>query len=274
MNGPEFIGAASVLGQAAGAADSVELQSVWDFLVKGGPMMVPIVVCSLVALSVMVERIISLRRSVIIPPDFLPNLKDALDRSGGDAAGAMDHCRRNGSPIARILEQGLRRLGEPVELLERHIAEAGRREVLKLRKFSRLLSVVAAITPLMGLLGTIFGMIAAFQTVAASGEALGKTELLAGGIYQAMITTAAGLCVAIPALIGFHWMSARVDSLVLDMDHITADFVEQFAHPPPSGTPHEPAPARDAGGRDGDEAEPHPRPVPLSDSSVSLAPAT
>ena len=91
-----------------------------------------------------------------------------------------------------------------------------------------MLSVIASITPLMGLLGTIFGMIRAFQTVAASGEALGKTEMLAGGIYEAMITTAAGLLVAIPVLICYHWISAKIDTLVMDMDQMTQEFIEEF----------------------------------------------
>jgi biopolymer transport protein ExbB len=90
----------------------------------------------------------------------------------------------------------------------------------------RVLSVIAAISPLMGLTGTIFGMIKAFQTVATSGDALGKTELLATGIYEAMITTAAGLLVAIPALILYHVISARVDRLVAELDETCIEFID------------------------------------------------
>ena len=89
----------------------------------------------------------------------------------------------------------------------------------------------------MGLLGTIFGMIKAFQTVATSGEALGKAELLATGIYEAMITTAAGLLVAIPTLIAYHWISAKIEALAIEMDRVTCEFVEEYAGlaPGPSG---------------------------------------
>jgi biopolymer transport protein ExbB len=92
-----------------------------------------------------------------------------------------------------------------------------------------MLAVIASIAPLLGLLGTIFGMIDAFQTVAVSGEALGRTESLAKGIYQAMITTAAGLMVAIPVLIGYHWLAGKIDRLVGEMDRMTVEFVEQHA---------------------------------------------
>ncbi len=226
----------AALGQAgseaadAAAAAAVEVNSIWDFLLKGGPMMIPIGLCSLVALTIFVERVVSLRRSRIIPAKFFPGLQATLSNGDADCERALEHCRTDGSPIAKIVAVGIKRLSEPIELLEKHIQEAGEREVLGLRKYLRALSVIASIAPLMGLLGTIFGMINAFQTVAMSGEALGKTELLAKGIYQAMITTAGGLLVAIPVLIAYHWISAKIEGLVCDMDRMTVDFVEQYAN--------------------------------------------
>ena len=244
-------------GGGAEAASNVTVQSVWDFVVKGGPMMIPIGLCSLVALAVIIERMVSLRRRNIIPPKFLPGLKKTLGTDGNNRGEALEFCQNNGSPIANVLATGIKRLGEPVELLEKHIQEAGQREVLKLRKYLRLLSVVASIAPLMGLLGTIFGMIIAFQTVATSGEALGKAELLAKGIYQAMITTAAGLMLAIPVLIAYHWICAKIDGLVSEIDWLTVEFVEDYARPrlidekqPPRLQPVE-EPEEDAGAADG-----------------------
>jgi len=174
-----LLGQANPDGAAGGTTPSAAtVHSVWDFVVKGGPMMIPIGLCSLVALAVVIERLIVLRRRNVIPPKFLPELKKSLGDNGDNRDDALELCQKNGSPIANVLAAGIKRLGESVELLERHIQEAGQREVLKLRKYLRLLSVVASIAPLMGLLGTIFGMIIAFQTVATSGEALGKAELL------------------------------------------------------------------------------------------------
>ena len=171
----------------------------------------------------------------MVPPGFLPGLTKLLDngttppRANGEA---LEYCQQDGSPIANVFAAGLKKLGESVEQLERYIQEAGQREVLKLRKYLRALSVIASIAPLMGILGTVFGMITAFQTVAVSSEALGKAELLAKGIYEAMITTAAGLMIAIPVLIAYHWLSAKIERLVADMDRMTVDFVELYAGPP------------------------------------------
>lgn len=224
-----------VLGQAAGAAgtadppDAVKVQSVWDFVSKGGPMMIPILLCSLVALTVIIERTLSLRRRNIIPRRFMAGLKKALGDGGSDRTAALEYCRKSDSPIAHVLAAGIKKLGEPVELVEKHIQEAGERQVLKLRKYLRLLSVTASLAPLMGLLGTIFGMIIAFQTVATSGEALGKAELLAKGIYQAMITTAAGLMLAIPVVMAYHWFSAKIEGFVAEIDCLSVEFVEDWA---------------------------------------------
>jgi biopolymer transport protein ExbB len=233
--------------------------------------MIPIALCSLVALTVIVERFATLRRRNVIPPGFLPGLTDLLDEDREDTDAALGYCRRDGSPIANIFAAAIKRFGESIELLEKHIEEACRREVVKLRKYLRLLAVVASIAPLMGLLGTIFGMIDAFQTVAASGEALGKTEMLAKGIYQAMITTAAGLTLAIPVLIAYHWITAKIEALVTEMDAMTVDFVEQYARAAPVATRLGPklqaATVNDDLGGDGDDG------AKVEDDAVAAASA-
>jgi biopolymer transport protein ExbB len=218
---------------AASGSDAVKVQSVWDFVVKGGPVMIPIALCSLLALMLVVERLVSLRRGNIIPPQFMPGLTALLESPDGRAR-AVDYCGKSNTPIATLLLAAIKRLGEPLEVIERRIQEAGEREIAKLRKHFRLLSVIASVAPLLGLLGTITGMITAFQTVATSAEALGRTELLAKGIYEAMITTAGGLMVAIPTLVAYHWLSAKVDRLVHDMDGIVMEFVEAHVERRPS----------------------------------------
>lgn len=208
---------------------SVEVHSIWDFILKGGWMMVPIGLCSLIGLAVVAERALSLRRKRIIPPSFLSGLKKGMRDHPGDIDKALRYCQKNRSPVSNVFAAGIKRLGAPTEVVKSHIEEAGQREVLRMRKNLRVLAVIAATTPLMGLLGTIFGMINAFQTIALSGEALGKAELLAEGIYEAMITTAAGLIVAIPVLMAYHWISAKIDRLVMDIDLMTVDFIEDYA---------------------------------------------
>ncbi|MCP3903013.1 MAG: MotA/TolQ/ExbB proton channel family protein [Planctomycetes bacterium] len=236
-------------GDAAGAAEAAEavrIDSVFDFVMKGGIMMIPIGLCSLVTLTVVIERLVSLRRRRIIPAGFLPGLQKRLD-GAGDLPGALAYCRKDGSSVARVFEAGIRRLGGPIDVVERNIQEAGQREVLGLRKHLRVLSVIAAVSPLLGLLGTIFGMITAFQTVATAAEALGRTELLAKGIYEAMITTAAGLIVAIPALVCYHWLSAKVQKLVMEIDAMSYEFVEDRA----TGGPRRAAATKRADAADG-----------------------
>ncbi len=229
-----------------GASGAMQVQSVWDFLVKGGPMIVPIAICSLAALTVIVERLVVLRRVKVMPSGFIDGVRAAM--SGG-VSSALEYCRVNASPIGEIFHAGLRRHHDSAERREKAIEEAGVREVFTLRKHLRLLAVVAAIAPVLGLLGTIFGMIKAFQTVAISGDALGKTELLAKGIYEALITTAAGLLLAIPALIAYHWLSSRIDRMVFEMDRITVDFFEEtlFAQSPSKQSPSNQTPSNASG---------------------------
>ncbi len=206
--------------------------SIWEFVLKGGVMMIPIGVCSLVALAVVVERVMVLSRPRVLPSGLIKKVTDALDSGGADRIEhAMEVCRKDDSPLSRVLAAGVRRLGRPVELVEKALSDAGEWETLQLRKRLRVLSVCASISPLLGLTGTIFGMITAFQTVAISGEALGKAELLAEGIYEAMVTTAAGLLVAIPALICYHWLSSKIERLASGMDRAAVDLVERYAEP-------------------------------------------
>ena len=230
-----------ILAQSSDGAEAVQIQSVWDFVTKGGIVMIPIGICSFVAVAVFIERLISLRRSAIIPATFLPGLKKILRKDPTDKTKAIAYCRKNASPVANVFAAGIKKLDGSIESIQQRIDEAGQREVLKLRRFLRVLSVIASVTPLMGLLGTIFGMIKAFQTVAISPDALGKTALLATGIYEAMITTAAGLSVAIPVLIAYHVISAKVDRLVMDIDLMSVEFLEELADGSFESTPDEPA---------------------------------
>lgn len=205
------------------------VMTLWEFAVKGGPMMIPIGLCSIVGFAVLIERIVRLSRRSVIPPSFLPGLESKLDADAESQDEAIEYCEREGSIVAQVFEAGVRSLRENTDTVERRIQEAGERAAMRLRVRLRTMAVIASVTPLMGLLGTIFGMIQAFQTVASSGDSLGNTELLAGGIYEAMITTAAGLLVAIPAMLAHHWIAAKIESRVVEIDRMTIDFVHKHA---------------------------------------------
>ena len=229
--GLSMAGIAPVLAQAEGAA----VGSVLDMAVKGGPMMIPIGLCSLVVVAVVFERASVLRRSRVAPAGFSKKVESALGGarpSGTARSEAAKLCRKAEHGAARVVLAGIDKLGHRPEVVEKHLAAAGEDEVYRMRRRLRALSVIAAIAPLLGLTGTIFGMIEAFQTVATSEDALGKAGRLAGGIYEAMITTAAGLLVAIPTLVCYHWLSGRVEALTRELDRLAVWFVETYVLEP------------------------------------------
>jgi len=210
-------------------SDGAEINSVLEMIQKGGIMMIPIGLCSLIVVAVAVERAAVLRSGRIVPKGFRKGLDRAMDSADDeiDARRAgRAYCKDRPSPAANLILAGLEKLGHTGEVVEKHMASAGEDEVYLMRRRLRALVVVAAIAPLLGLTGTIFGMITAFQTVATNAEALGKTELLAKGIYEAMITTAAGLVVAIPAVVIYHWLSGRIERYARDLDRLGVSFIE------------------------------------------------
>lgn len=216
---------ALILGQAAATPSgdaSLKVHSVLDFVTKGGPTMFAIVGCSLVALTVIVERLIVLRRRSVISPGLLAGLSAVAN----DREKALEFCRLDGSPAATVLAAAIRKRGESHDMIERSVEDAGRRETVRLRHRMRVLGALPQVSTMLGLLGTIFGMIKTFQAIAASGQALGKTEMLAKGIFEAWTCTAAGLLVAIPVLIAYHALLGRIDMLVVELDRVAVDFVD------------------------------------------------
>lgn len=213
----------------AQSATEPAVTSVLKLVEQGGVMMIPIGLCSLVVVAVAVERAAVLRKRRIIPPGFRKGLDRAMDEQEhpADARRAgLSYCKKKPSPAANLIHAGLEKIGHSSEIVEKHMAAAGEDEVFLMRRRLRSLVVVAEIAPLLGLTGTIFGMIKAFQTVATSAEALGKTELLAKGIYEAMITTAAGLLVAMPTVVIYNWLSGKIERHTRDLDALGVAFIE------------------------------------------------
>lgn len=210
--------------------DAMTIHSVWDFVVKGGWTMGAIAACSLLALTVIVERAILLRRGGVLPPRFL----SSLSAVAADRASALQLCESDGSPVARVLGAIIRKRGRSPEIVEKAVRDAGTRVLVSLRQRMRLLSVLPQVSTMLGLLGTIFGMIKTFQAVAASGQNLGKAELLAKGIFEAWTNTAAGLLVAIPVLITYHILMGRVDLMAVELDRVAAEWMENDGSPPVS----------------------------------------
>lgn len=195
---------------------------------SGGVLMWPILVCSIVSVTVVFERLVMLRRSRVVPRAFVRRFMQRLDSGSLDRAGALELCRANASPVAKVFGHAVKRWGRPRREVEQAILEGGQREVVHLRKNLRIVNGVATVTPLLGLLGTVVGMIEAFNVIAVQ-KGIGKPELLAGGISKALLTTAAGLCVAIPSLIAYLYLVGRVDRLLIDIDALTEQVVDTIS---------------------------------------------
>jgi biopolymer transport protein ExbB len=211
-----------ILGQAA--AGTIPTRSMLDMLLAGGPLMAPIGLASFVMLLVVFERIFSLRRRRVVPRLFVERFLLQLREGALDRDDALARCDGQSSHIARVFAAAVRKWGKPAVEVEQAVLDEGERVGNDLRRYLRVLNGVATVAPLLGLLGTVWGMMESFNAIAGS-AAMGRTELLAGGISTALLTTAAGLMVAIPALIFYLYFVGRVDRLVMDIDHYGQELV-------------------------------------------------
>lgn len=193
--------------------------NLFDILRSGGPLMIPIGLGSFLLVVFVFERFISLRRSRIIPTQFTRLFLTQLNNGELDQDAAEILCDRDNSPMAHVFKAGIQKWGRPAVEVEQAVLDEGERTSNKLRKYLRLINGVATLSPLFGLLGTVLGMIYAFDSIAqASASAVDPKALIATGISQALLTTAAGLSVAIPALIAYLFFSSRVDKHIMDID--------------------------------------------------------
>lgn len=213
-----------------------------EFLKKGGILMIPILAFSVVALMVFLERAWALRGGRVIPRDFLALIRTKV--RDGRTYEAMTLCEGNRSLASTVVASGLRHAGRDRDVIKEAFEEVGRIEVTHLGRFVEVLGTIAAVTPLLGLLGTVVGMIDVFRAVVAeAGTAAGPVNpgSLANGIWAALLTTAAGLSVAIPAYLGYKYLLARVDRLAIEMEEASLDLLDLLsgAEPPSSA----PAPA-------------------------------
>jgi len=214
--------ASRALGAPMEAVSEAGKESIFSLIKKGGPIMVPLGIGSILALAIAIERFISLRRNRVIPEGFLDTL---MERWGPDAdeEASIAYCDEVGGPVGHIFKSGILSMEEGPTVVEKSIEDAGCREANILKRSLRGLSIIASVSPLLGLLGTVYGMISAFQIATAVG--MGKADVLAKGIYEALVTTAAGLTIAIPVLLVFQFLSTKVDKIVDDLDQMGIEFI-------------------------------------------------
>lgn len=177
----------------------------------------PLALTSIVVVWFTIERMVVLRHGRVIPRHFVKRFFEHMEEGNLDPKVALKLCEDNGSPIALVLANGLRKWGKTSVEIEQAIIDGGERQVSQLRRHIRTLNGAATVAPLLGLLGTVVGMIESFNRISQK-AAMGKSEQLASGIGLSLLTTAAGLAIAIPALIMYMYFTARVDALVIEMD--------------------------------------------------------
>ena len=197
-----------------------------SFIEKGGFMMYPILFCSILVLGIGMERAYNLRRKNIIDADFLEKIRSYWNWD--DIQLGLQLCTTHDTSLSRILKIGLLRFGGQLDEIERAIEGAGQHESSLLNSNLRILGAIANLTPMMGLLGTVFGMIKAFNVISQSGT--GNPGLVASGISEALITTAAGMIVGIPALALYHYYRAKIDRYVFEMEEISFQLVEELSY--------------------------------------------
>lgn len=211
-------------GQKSGPLSAALPTNILEIVRSLNYWIIPFGVATLISLWFTTERLVVLRRGRVIPRPFVSRFLKLLEDGELDREEALQVCEENRSPVAMVFAHGVRKWSKPSVEVEQAIIDGGERQVAALRKHLRVINGVATITPLIGLLGTVWGMLLSFQKIAAAG-ALGKTEDLASGIALALVTTAAGLVIAIPSLISYMYLSGLVDSLVMTMDELAQKVV-------------------------------------------------
>jgi biopolymer transport protein ExbB len=201
--------------------------NLFDLMLKGGWIMLPLAILSVITVYLIVERYIVISRASKVDPSFMANIKNML--LSGKTAAALSLCHSTNTPIARLLEKGIKRLGKPVKEIESAVENTGKLEIYKLEKNLSYLGIIAGIAPMFGFVGTIIGVIRIFFDIAQTNDlAIG---VIATGLYQKMITSATGLIVGIVAHIGFHYLNTMIDRVSFQLESTTVEFIDLIQEP-------------------------------------------
>jgi len=221
-------GATSLLNQA----DAQDEMSLFDLIIAGGPVMIPIFLFSILAVYIIVERLIAINKISKDPSNFMNNIRDYITNGNIDAARAL--CRNTHTPVARMIEKGISRLGKPLPDIEKAIENVGNVEVVKMERGMSLLATCAAAAPMLGFLGTVTGMVRAFYDMKMEYERTQESiniGVLAGGMFEAMMTTVAGLIVGIIALVSYNILAAMIKKVVFKMESSSIEFLDLLEEP-------------------------------------------
>ena len=196
----------------------------WELVLAGGPFMWPIIVCSIAAVGILLERLWTLQRKRVLPDDLLKKVSDLAAKN--QVTPKVIEALEKNSPLGRVLAAALANRDRGREIMMERVQDTGRHVVHELERFLNSLGTIASISPLLGLLGTVTGIIRAFNAVMLGG--MGDPRMLAGGISEALITTAGGLAVAIPSFIAYRYLRGKVERIVIDMEKIAVKFADSL----------------------------------------------
>ncbi len=226
-------GAAEMAQDAAEMAQGMDVSAVktmssWEIFNAGGWLLWPLLALGAVAVFIFVERFIEIRKASKMKLNFMNRIRDKI--SEGNVAAALESCRRTNSPIARMVEKGIERIGRPMPEIQNAIENQANLEVSKLGVGLPYLAMISGGAPMVGFLGTVIGLVRAFMKMEAAGGTV-DISVLAGGMYEAMLTTVGGLIVGIPAYFGYNYLVARIDRLIFQMEANSIAFMDILNQP-------------------------------------------
>jgi biopolymer transport protein ExbB len=201
--------------------------SVWDMVLKGGPLMWPLALMTVIAVYIFIERYLVIRKASTVEQNFLNNIRDSIYT--GRIEAAIEYCRRSSTPTARLVEKGIKRLGKPLKEIEDSIEIVGKFEVYKLEKNMAILSIIAGIAPMFCFVGTIIGVIKIFHDISMAGDV--SITSVSSGLYVKMVSSAAGLLIGMFAFICFHWLNIMINRQVQKMEQDTMEFIDMLQEP-------------------------------------------
>jgi biopolymer transport protein ExbB len=213
------------LGTAA--ASTPEKISMLSLLEKGGWIMYPLYFLLVAAIYVFVERLLAINKASRIEPNFMNIIRDNIVT--GNVQAARNLAKNTNSPVARMIDKGIQRIGKPLDAIEKSMENVGRLEMYNMEKNLSILSLISGIAPMFGFLGTIIGMVQLFYGIASTGEYTLNT--IAGGIYTKMITSATGLIIGLIAYVGYNFLSTQIDKTANKMEVASSEFIDILQEP-------------------------------------------
>jgi biopolymer transport protein ExbB len=207
---------------AAAISSSDQAATILDLLMKGGIIMIPIVLLSLVSFYIFIERLAYIRRTTIIQKGLMPAIVN--DLKSGNQNNALLHARSNQAAVGRILESGIEKLGKPLGEVERNIETTTNLEITKMEKNTGYLGIIASVAPMLGFIGTISGVIKIFYNISLADNI--SIGIIAGGLYQKMICSGAGLIVGVLAYAAYHYLQMKIDRYIISLQESLIQFLK------------------------------------------------